>query len=172
MISRWSKVTRRLFALRHLRNPGDAFLFFRIAVFATAVPALLRLNLTKLEIMLGSNVAPSTTDSTKVAKIVKYVDSLLRLGKPLVRPGCLTRGLTLYYFLRRAGLHVSLHFGLGHYRDEIVGHCWLVKDGQPFLEATDPRPRFTEMYGFSAEARPLEPFGQQEGGTAQADGTN
>jgi hypothetical protein len=28
---------------------------------------------------------------------------------------------------------------------EYVGHCWLVKDGEPFLERTDPRPVFAEI---------------------------
>jgi hypothetical protein len=58
----------------------------------------------------------------------------------------LTRGLTLFWFLRRAGLNVELRFGL----DPSVGaaadgHCWLTLDGEPYLEARDPQ-RFTELY--------------------------
>jgi hypothetical protein len=71
-----------------------------------------------------------------------------RIGRPLVGSGCLTRGLTLYWFLRRAGLDVELRFGLdpAHDGDLTDGHCWLTLDGAPYLEPRDPRPRFTELY--------------------------
>jgi hypothetical protein len=45
--------------------------------------------------------------------------------------------LTLYYFLRRAGLDVVLCFG-ARWRDkqkeQLTGHCWLERGGKPFLE--------------------------------------
>jgi hypothetical protein len=66
-----------------------------------------------------------------------------------VRRGCLTRGLTRYYFLRRAGMDIALCFGMGRRNGEFMGHCWLVKDNEPFLEAEDPRPLYTVMYRIS-----------------------
>ena len=60
-------------------------------------------------------------------------------GHPLVRPGCLTRGVTLYYALRRAGDDVSLCFGVGEDGGQTAGHCWLDKAGRPLLERVDPR---------------------------------
>lgn len=83
--------------------------------------------------------------------IVRLVDGVMRVGAPLVRPGCLTRGVTLYYFLRRAGEPVSLQFGIGELDGEPVGHCWLIKGGEPFLEARDPRPVFQSLYTFPAQ---------------------
>ena len=77
----------------------------------------------------------------------------IRAGRPLVRPGCLTRGVTRYYFFRRDGMDVSLCFGMGKFDEEFVGHCWLVKDGVPFMEPRDPRPLYTEMYRISGTAR-------------------
>jgi len=77
----------------------------------------------------------------------------IREGRPLVRPGCLTRGLTRYYFFRRDGMDVSLCFGMGQVKEEFAGHCWLVKDGVPFMETRDPRPLYAEMYRISATAR-------------------
>jgi len=69
----------------------------------------------------------------------------------LVRPGCLTRGITGYYILRRAGLDVALCFGMGPVRDPGgAGHCWLVLNGEPVLEAVDPRPAFTELVRLSS----------------------
>lgn len=145
------KATSWLGALRHLRNPDDVFLFLRIFFFAAAVPVILRLKLPRIETLLEPRKERPTTDSLRVEKIVHYVDAVLRLGRPLVRRGCLTRGLTLYYFLRGAGLTVKLCFGMGKPGDTFAGHCWLVKDGNPFLEARDPRCVFNVIYGFSQE---------------------
>ena len=74
-----------------------------------------------------------------------WVDAIIRRGQPLVRPGCLTRGVTLYYALRRAGDDVSLCFGVGDDGGQVVGHCWLDKDGGPLLELVDPLSKFTEV---------------------------
>jgi hypothetical protein len=48
-------------------------------------------------------------------------------------------------------MDVALCFGMGRLDKEFIGHCWLVRDGEPFLEAEDPRPRYTEMYRVSRE---------------------
>lgn len=107
----------------------------------------MRLKLARVTAILEPDAAPHPVDADLVKKIVAYVDSALRYGKPLVRTGCLTRGLARYYFLRRAGMDVSLHFGMGRVGEakEFLGHCWLTCDGQPYLEAADPRPLYTEM---------------------------
>lgn len=48
--------------------------------------------------------------------------------------------------LRRAGLPVELVFGLGMPNGPYEGHCWLELDGLPYLEATDPRGVFPEVF--------------------------
>jgi hypothetical protein len=35
---------------------------------------------------------------------------------------------------------------MGRPVDGFEGHCWLDLDGEPFLEATDPRPVFAEVF--------------------------
>jgi hypothetical protein len=75
----------------------------------------------------------------------RWVDAIIRRGHPLVRPGCLTRGITLYYALRRVGLDVALCFGVGPDEGAMAGHCWLVLDGRPLLERVDPHSKFTEV---------------------------
>jgi len=50
-------------------------------------------------------------------------------------------------------MDVSLCFGMGKIDGEFVGHCWLVKDGVPFLELRDPRPWYSEMYRLPGSAR-------------------
>ena len=130
---------------------SDAFLFLRVFLFAAAVPYLMRFKLARLAAVLEPRWEPVPIDPNRVRKIAAYVQAAIERCRPLVRPGCLTLGLTRYYFFRRAGLDVSLHFGMGRIgKDkEFVGHCWLVRGGVPYLEKQDPRPLYVEMYRIS-----------------------
>ena len=131
---------------RRLRNPAEALLSLRIAAFAVVVPLLMRLRLSSLERVLEPRGPKRSASPERVTALAERIDWVLRRGRPLVRPGCLTRGVTLYYFLRRAGADVTLVFGMGKPEDaSFAGHCWLVKDGEPFLEREDPRPHFPEI---------------------------
>ena len=136
-----------------IRTGPDAFLFLRVSLFAAAVPYLMRLKLSRLASVLEPGSEPGPVDPDPVQKIAAYVQAAIKWGRPLVRPGCLTLGLTRYYFFRRAGLDVSLHFGMGRIGEnkEFVGHCWLAKDGVPYLETQDPRTLYVEMYRISRE---------------------
>lgn len=63
-----------------------------------------------------------------------------------VRPQtCLTRGISRFVVLRRAGFPVELVFGLGPQAGDYAGHCWLELDGAPYLEQEDPRETFPEV---------------------------
>ena len=134
-----------------IRAHSNAFLFLRVFLFATAVPYLMRLKLARLARVLEPGSEPVPVDPDHLRKIAAYVQAAIERGRPLVRPGCLTLGLTRYYFFRRAGLDVSLHFGMGRIGEdqEFVGHCWLARDGVPYLEKQDPRTLYVEMYRIS-----------------------
>jgi hypothetical protein len=80
-----------------------------------------------------------------MSQLARWVDAIIRRGHPVVRPGCLTRGVTLYYALRRCGVPVNLCFGVGPDQGAMAGHCWLDLDGRPVLERVDPRSKFTEV---------------------------
>jgi Transglutaminase-like superfamily len=121
-------------------------LLLQVFLFAAAVPALVRLKLARLQWLLGRVPVGRREDPARVQAILRCMTIALRRGRPLVRSGCLTRGVTLYYFLRRAGLDVDLCFGAGHLDDEFAAHCWLERDGEPFQETGDPRKIFAEMY--------------------------
>jgi hypothetical protein len=130
------------------RSIPDVFLFFQVLFFAAAVPFLLRLKMSRVQALLEPRIY-SSADRDRVEQIAEYVELAIRKGRPLVRPGCLTRGVTRYYFFRRDGMEVSLCFGMGKVNEEFVGHCWLVRDGVPFMETQDPRPLYAEMYRIS-----------------------
>lgn len=127
----------------------------RILLFAAASPLLLRA--VRLE-RLGGWLEPGKTRPAEPGSVVRRVDRLLRLGWPVVRRGCLVRGMTLYRFLREAGFEVSLCFGMGRPPEEgpdgdLTGHCWIELDGRPLAEKRDPRAIYTETFRISPGAR-------------------
>jgi hypothetical protein len=128
-----------------------------VAAVAVAAPFLARLDLPRLQRCLepaprsSRSPSPSADPGQVVEVLGRRVDQVIRWGRPLVRPGCLTRGITGYYSLRRAGLDVALCFGMGPVRGpDPAGHCWLILDGEPVLEAVDPRRAYTELARLSS----------------------
>jgi hypothetical protein len=146
-----SRVANRIRIVRQLRRPGDLVLFLRILLFAAAVPLLVRLRLPSLARLLEPRLVPPATDPAKAEKIIAYTDAVLQFGRPLVHAKCLTRALCLYYFLRREGVDVTVHFGVEKSGDTFAGHSWLMMDGEPYLEEADPRLYFSEVYGFGRQ---------------------
>ena len=117
----------------------------RVLLVAMSVPLITRLRLARQEAILEPRRVPPH-DPEAEAWIAEHVDGLLSIGRPLVTRGCLTRGLTHYYFLRRAGVDVRLVYGISTSEPHADGHCWLARAGEPYLERVDPRPRFVETY--------------------------
>jgi hypothetical protein len=134
------------------RREIDVLLLVQVFLFAAAVPALLRLKLARLQWLLGRVPTGGRPDPARVQAILRCMGIVLQRGRPLIRRSCLTRGLTLYYFFRRAGLDVDLCFGAGYLGAEFAAHCWLERGGEPFQEAVDPRKTFAEMYRFPSGA--------------------
>jgi hypothetical protein len=132
----------------YVRRP-PAPLLARLAAVAVAAPLMVRAGLPRLQRWLeprSSSTRPTPGDAEQLSgQYGKWVDSIITRGQPLVRPGCLTRGVSLYYALRREGMDVALCFGVGPQDGAIVGHCWLEWDGQPLLERVDPLSSFTEV---------------------------
>jgi len=124
----------------------------RVVLFAAAVPLVMRF---VPLFRLGWWVTPSggaavPLSRSDVVALIGRIDRLLMRGHPLVRRGCITRGLTLYRFLRRAGVPVSLRFGMGLIDGRLEGHCWLVCWNEPLGEKHDPRGIFTETWAIPA----------------------
>ena len=131
-------------------TPRRPVFIARALSVAVVAPLLARLDLVRLQRVLEPRRAPSVRDRDAIQEVGRQyaatVDMVIRRARPVVRPGCLTRGITLYALLRRTGADVALRFGLGRAEGlsgEVVGHCWLVLDDEPFLERTDPRGSFT-----------------------------
>jgi hypothetical protein len=117
-------------------------------VVASLVPLLMRLPLGRVRRLIEPSLPDHPRETQQVAHLLDLIDLALAALRPLLRPSCLTRGVTRYYFLRRAGADIALAFGMSELPG-LGGHCWLVRDGAPYLEVRDPRPAFTEVYRIS-----------------------
>jgi hypothetical protein len=151
----------RLALLRLVRGLGDVVLALRVLCFAAVVPAIMRRPLPRVEQLIAARRASGHAAAPEhVARVAALVLAVLQAGRPLVRRGCVTRGVTLYHFLREQGVDVQLCFGMGGaageddvFGDGFDGHCWVVQAGAPLLEARDPRPRYTVLWTMPAGAR-------------------
>ena len=134
-------------ALGELDGPSELVLFARVGTVAATVPLLMRLPLPRLAAVLSRRPRRGTPSAAEIERIDRLVALAPRVARPLVRNGCLTRGVTLFWFLRRSGLEVELIFGIDPDGDgDTDGHCWLSLAGEPFLERVDPRPRVIVTY--------------------------
>ena len=61
---------------------------------------------------------------------------------------CLTRGVPSATCSGVSGFDVALAFGVGPQEWRVGGHCWLVRDGEPYFERVDPQEHFAEMLTF------------------------
>jgi hypothetical protein len=139
------------------RNPADLLLPVRIAAVASAVPLLMRLPLSRLESVLEPRRRPARRSPAELERLLGQLDRVLGSGGRLARRGCLTRGVTRYWFLRRAGVDVRLVFGAGAVEGAFAAHCWLVREGRPYLERADPRGRFVETFSIPQRPQPASP---------------
>lgn len=149
----WSaRVRRRLIMLRQLSTPSEWGLFLRVLAFAALVPLLFHLRLPLLSRLLSRPIPPNVDPrlcADKTEQIIRCVNLARAIGRPLVNERCLTRAVTLYYFLRGAGLELTLCFGAACANGRLIqtaGHCWLMKDGVPFLEPRNPVCNFVPIY--------------------------
>jgi hypothetical protein len=144
-----STLPNRLRALRELHSAREVILFAQLSAFAGAVPVLMRLSVPRWARLVTRPPRQRAVSPAEIERLDRLIALAPRVARPVVRTGCLTRGVTLFWYLRRAGLDVELRFGIevaAQSGGEADGHCWLALNGEPFLERVDPRPRFTELY--------------------------
>jgi len=152
-------------------------LFLRVLAFGLNVRWLRRLKWSRLQGALERRFGrPSTAagGNLEEADLLRCLDDALSFGRPWVQGDCLTRGITRYYFLGRAGLPVTLCFGIPRNGGDGAltgpGHCWLERDGEPFLEGNDPRAGFLPIHRLPFRIAPAaEP--RQESATTTGRGS-
>ena len=114
-------------------------------VVAASAPAVARLRPARLVRLLSLTARRPPRPGVAADAVTRADRALGLVGR--VRPqSCLTRGITRFVVLRRAGMGVELVFGVSAATGNEGGHCWLELDGTPYLETTDPRQVFPEVF--------------------------
>lgn len=133
-------------------DPKQRALFRESQAFIRTLPERLREPLPVAVKRLDSDMPPKrpSPQTEKVTRNLADLAVLLHRRSPLGL--CLRRSLTRYYFLRREGLPVQVHFGArfvdGKPDREITGHAWLTLDGKPYYEPGKNWRGFTVMLSF------------------------
>src|SRR5262249_59393343 len=109
-------------ALKQLR-PRELPLFLRLSALAAIAPLLMRLPLPRIRAFAARPRRPRELPVT-VARLDWLMALAPQVAHPLVRRGCLTRGVTLLWLLRRSGLDLELRVGADPLSAAAAGHCW------------------------------------------------
>lgn len=119
---------------------GLGSLQVKAVAVALAAPLVARLPPRRLARVLRLAERPGPPDPAALPA----TERALAITGRLIRHTCYTRGITRYLLLRRGRPDLELVFGLDAASRD--GHCWLVLDGSPYLEATDPAQRFVPVW--------------------------
>ena len=143
----------RLRALRRLRTAGEVIALLRVLAVAPFFPALMRLPLPLVSRAMVSR-RWRLTCNVEPERLAEVVETAQLLAHPIVRRGCLTRGLSLFWLLDADRAELRLCFGIGGPGDDYYGHCWLERGGEPYLEKIDPRERFPQQLSLPLSPQP------------------
>ena len=139
----------------NFNSSEEVLLFFRICLFITVLPLLIRfLTLPQLMKVLSRHSLHLPGNRDKEAykeKIVRFTDYILTRNFWIYQNTCLKRSLVLYHFLQRVVADIHICFGVRLKEDSSIqdrakgleGHAWLIHHGEIFLEG---HPDITSTY--------------------------
>lgn len=104
------------------------------------------------EALTGLTPPPAAASPLDPKTIRQIVDAMTAFGAGRPLGLCLRRSLLRFYFLRRAGVPVTIHFGARRIGDAVGGHAWLTLDGQPYHEQPENYQRYVLMFSFPQKA--------------------
>jgi hypothetical protein len=149
--------------LRKLRDnfnsSQDVLSFMQVFLLITVLPILVKMvALPRLMKFLSRSSRGAGIGNKEVYKnkIVKFTDYLLARNFWIYRNTCLKRSLVLYHFLHPVVPELGICFGVRVEEDAVCdnqkrldGHCWLVRNGEVFLEKKPDLPiKYLVTYRF------------------------
>lgn len=128
--------------------PGDGWLLARMLAWRTVLPFLKRrVPLATLARVMWRDPRAGIRP-TRAARIIDLAHRLYwgyRAGEEDI---CLERSLLTYRFLSSAGADPQLVIGIRRPGDSVIGHAWLVVDGEPLFEPAASVGEYASFFSF------------------------
>ena len=138
--------------LTRFRTASDVWLAVRATAWACVLPALKHL------LPVAALAALMQRPPSRVYRDVRLEEQVVtfaRWGARLVRwragGNCLERGLIAYRYLGVAGASPTLVVGVGKNETGVIGHAWVLVDGQPVSEPLSTLALYTPMLAFAPD---------------------
>ena len=123
------RVLRRLG--EELRTVSDAVLATKALAWALVLPALKHIvSVKSLAAVMHQPQRRATRDADRERRIVTFAHWSARLTRWNSGGNCLERSLIAYRYLCAAGAHPTLVIGVGRGAVGVIGHAWVLVDGQ------------------------------------------
>lgn len=139
-----------------LAHPADSWLAARIFACAAFVRvAKYVLPLRTLVQIVSPTAQPGGRDRDRERRIGLFADWASRIVRPTTRGNCLERSLAAYRYLVRDHADPRLVIGFRRGEDGVLGHAWVLVDGQPLCDSPATIAEYQVAMSFDAAGRPL-----------------
>jgi hypothetical protein len=144
-----------------LRNHEQRMLLKEMGYFARGLPGRLLAPIQEVMAEFTTEYFLEGPDPQTEKTIRNLADFAVLINRQTTIGFCLQRSLTRYYFLRRAGLLVMVHFGARLDKGEddlgLAGHAWLTLDDEPYYEDSENWQGYTVIVSFPPDNEKLTP---------------
>jgi Transglutaminase-like superfamily len=152
--SRGWRRTKRV-ALELVR-PADSLLAARILCWAAFVRlAKYAIPLRTLVQIVSPTPREGPRDPSRERQIAIFADRASRIVRPRTRGNCLERSLVSYRYLVRAHADPRLMIGFRRDQSGVLGHAWVLVDGQPLGDSPATLAEYQVAMSFGAGDRAL-----------------
>ncbi|MEQ1907211.1 MAG: lasso peptide biosynthesis B2 protein [Vicinamibacterales bacterium] len=151
-----SPAAPRGYVLRRLgqevRTVSDAILVTKALAWALVLPALKRVvSVKSLAAVMHQPQRRATRDADRERRIITFAQWGARLTRWNRGANCLERSLIAYRYLCAAGAHPTLVIGVGRDPAGVIGHAWVLVDGQLVGEPQSAIASYTPAFAFGPD---------------------
>jgi hypothetical protein len=146
-----------------LSRPSDAWLASRILGWAlVARTAKYIVSLPALVHIVGASPRMGRRDADRERRILAFARWAGRVVRPREQGSCLERSLVSYRYLALASADPHLMIGFSRGETGVLGHAWVVVDGQPVTDAPGTVEAFQVVLSFDPGRNPVRAAGRDQ----------
>ena len=133
---------------------SDAVLAAKATAWALVLPALKHVvSVKSLAAVMHLPPRRATRDADRERRIMTFAHWGARLTRWNSGANCLERSLIAYRYLCAAGAHPTLVIGVGRDASGVIGHAWVLVDGQLVGEPESAIASYTRAFAFGPDGR-------------------